>query len=309
MNNILEYEKKSIISESYPVLLTVEPTNYCNLKCRMCPRELQSHRRGMMDMNVFRKIVDESHGLSTHMWLHYMGEPLLNPNIFQMIKYATDRAIKVGISTNGTLLNDEFVGRLANAGLALIIISLDASTPETYDLIRGEREYFAAIETGTEQLIKKLSQDNSNTHVCIQFVCQTGNAHERAPFLERWKQHKRPGVSIVVKGLVDWGGQLDYTDLGMTRSVSKHPSSCTEPYRTLVIHWNSNVSPCCYDYDHKHNLGNVNDQTIREIWNGIPMQNIRRGFLENNPVGICKRCDGMNSIDLFRDEFNSYISA
>ena len=302
---LCEYLSRSEMSNGYPMLITIEATNNCNLGCIMCPRELQTHGRGFMSMELFKKIVDESAGLTKFMWLHYMGEPLMNKDIFEMIDYASERGILVGISSNGTMLTEKNIERLVNSKLHLLIVSIDAVTPETFEAVRKGGVYFDRIETGCENLLQSLRDKKSEMYVSIQFVNQEANKHEANLFREKWGLYESERVNITVKHLTDWGSQQDYTELGLPKRIG-FAESCTEPHRTLIIHWSGKVSACCFDYDNKHNLGDVNTQTIHEIWNGQPLRDMRKGFKSKSPVGICATCSGINSGELFKDEFKFY---
>lgn len=289
------------------MLVSIEATNNCNLGCVMCPRELQSHGRGCVSRELFEKVVDECAGLTQYMWLHHMGEPLLNSNIFEMIDYASERGILVGMSSNGTMLTDPNINRLIDSRLHLLIVSIDAVTADTYEVVRKGGRYFDRIERGCKSLLEKLVNKESKMYVSVQLVSQEGNRHECELFLAKWGLYERERVNVAIKPLIDWGSQLDYTQLGLPRSESL-PRSCTEPYRTLIIHWNGRVSSCCFDYGNKYNLGDVNTQTIREIWNGVPLIAMRRGLAKKVPVGICVSCSGMNSRASFENEFQSFIN-
>lgn len=302
-----EYHSKSVVSKGYPLMLTIESTNNCNLKCVMCPREHQTHGRGFISFDLFRKIIAESAGFTKFLWLHYMGEPLMNPRIFDMIEYASAAGIKVGLSTNGTMLTEQNTLRLIQSKLYLTIISIDASTKQTFGKVRGEEKYFERIETGTKNFINLLTKQLHPMFVSIQFIKQVGNEAEHELFIDKWRGFciLNPRINLKTKGLTDWGSQFDYTELGLKRKDFT-AQSCTEPYRTLIINWNGKVSACCFDYNNKYCLGDANSQSIHEIWNGEPMKILRKSFADSQPIGICGSCSGINSDQLFDDEFSFY---
>lgn len=304
---LYEYRNKREFSEGYPLMLTIESTNNCNLKCVMCPREFQTAGRGFIDYELFRKAIDESAGLTKFIWLHYMGEPLMNPRIFDMIDYASNAGMKVGLSTNGTMFTAGNIDRLLQSKLYLAIISIDANTKEVFGKVRGEEKYFDRIESSTRELLTRLTETAHPMFVSIQFIKQTANEAEHDLFVEKWSRFgiQNPRINLKTKGLTDWGSQFDYTELGLSKSQFR-AQSCTEPYRTLIINWNGSVSACCFDYNNKYNLGNVNSQTVQEIWNGAPMQALRKSFVDKQAVGICGSCSGINSDLLFEDEFAFY---
>src|SRR3972149_9206061 len=130
------------ISFVFPVRLNIEPTNYCNLSCSMCPREL-NRPFGYMDINLFQKVIDESilYGRRLIITINKDGEPLLHPELPQMIQYAKHKkaAFKVNFYTNGILLTEEKTLELIKSGLDTIHISMDAFTNETYRKIKNSQ--------------------------------------------------------------------------------------------------------------------------------------------------------------------------
>ena len=109
IRNIIE---KNRISLDFPSNLFIEPTNLCNLKCRMCPQnDNENVERGFMDMETYRKVIDESlrNGKRTAIFFHKDGEPLLHDGLFEMIEYAVSKkaAYRTHLSTNAHLLNEE----------------------------------------------------------------------------------------------------------------------------------------------------------------------------------------------------------
>src|SRR3989337_2188137 len=124
------------ISFVFPIRFNIEPTNYCNLHCSMCPREL-NRPFGYMDISLFHKVIDESilYGKRLIITINKDGEPLLHPELPRMIKYAKDKkaAYKINFYTNGILLTEEKSLDLIKSGLDTIHISIDALTKETYN--------------------------------------------------------------------------------------------------------------------------------------------------------------------------------
>jgi len=122
----------------WPTHLQIEPTNRCNLRCALCPVTAGMDRpNGHMDLNVYKKIVDEIGDYVFLILLWDWGEPFLNPSIYEMISYAKQKGIKLVSSTNGHLFKDgEQAARLVASGLDSIIFAVDGISQETYELYR-----------------------------------------------------------------------------------------------------------------------------------------------------------------------------
>ena len=127
-----------LLAPPLPEELQVEVTGACNLRCRMCLVRYApavGRREGALDLEQFLELVDSIPQLRK-LTLQGLGEPLLSPHLFEMVEYATARAIEVGFNTNGTLLHRATANRLIAARLSWLHISLDGATPATYEDVR-----------------------------------------------------------------------------------------------------------------------------------------------------------------------------
>ena len=116
-----------------PHIVFIEPTNACNLNCVMCPTQRKNAKKnnpdGFMSIELFRRIVDQmaSEYPTINLWLHKDGEPLLHPNIVELIEYASSKLPNVHLSTNATLLNKDMTEAILNTNLRSIRFSIDGS--------------------------------------------------------------------------------------------------------------------------------------------------------------------------------------
>jgi MoaA/NifB/PqqE/SkfB family radical SAM enzyme len=127
------------MTPALPAEIQVEVTGACNLACRMCLvryRPKLGKRTGAMCFHNFKRILDELPALEK-VTLQGLGEPLLAPDLFRMIEYASGRGARIGFNTNGTLLTPETSERLVSGGLDWLHVSLDGATAETYENIRA----------------------------------------------------------------------------------------------------------------------------------------------------------------------------
>jgi MoaA/NifB/PqqE/SkfB family radical SAM enzyme len=134
----------TIRAERPPVCLYLETTNRCNLLCTTCPRTyVELEPPADMSFSLFTKIVDQVPDLARAV-LHGVGEPMLVKDLPRMVKYLKDRGVYVLFNTNGTVLTEKNGRALIAAGLDELRVSLDASTPESYRVVRG-KDYFKRI--------------------------------------------------------------------------------------------------------------------------------------------------------------------
>ena len=123
---INEYSKKKDELVSFPNMIHIEPTNHCNLGCIMCPQPREMQRvKGMMNFDLYKSIIDELKDTPAEfVYLHQFGESLLHKKITDMVDYASENGLQVGMSTNGTLLNEKISERILNSKLDFLTLSL-----------------------------------------------------------------------------------------------------------------------------------------------------------------------------------------
>ena len=116
-----------------PDRLYVESTNYCNLKCVMCPTGLGviARPKGYMEMDLFRRIVDETASFAPAIVLHSWGEPMMHPELFEMVAYARSKDMWVETSTNITLLTEERIRKVLASGMSQLYLAMDGVTKAT----------------------------------------------------------------------------------------------------------------------------------------------------------------------------------
>lgn len=156
-----------------PVIANIEITTYCNLKCRFCARSQLTKINKHMSLDLFQKIL----ALLPNIYkivLVGLGEPLLHPQIIDLIKYAKSLRKKVGLVTNAMLLNPSVSKQLLDAGLDSIAFSLDGSDMKLSSLVRKGTNFnkviknikeFVAISNTTQRISKAVFSAVSNDTV------------------------------------------------------------------------------------------------------------------------------------------------
>jgi len=284
------YINEQIEISEFPQYLVIEPTNCCNLNCIMCPRKDMTRPQGYMDVNLFKKIIDECEGRVDFIYLHFFGEPLLHPKIIDLINYAAGKGMTIALSTNALVLNAKMSRDLLQSKLDLLIISIDSLNPEIYKKIRGGGNL--------ENILKNINTFlglhqtfQSTLNVSIQMIEMSLNKEEISTFASHWKL--RDGVNLTVKPLHNYADQVhNIRSLGNFPENNSDRRVCVEPWRGLVIGWDGVVVPCCNDFDYKYTLGDVNVNTLVEIWNSEKIQELRRcqslGLQKSDE--LCKGC-------------------
>ena len=265
----------------WPEIVQIESTNLCNAKCVFCPRDEMERRQGVMALDLYKKIVDESATLGiTHVRVHNYGEPFLDKKLVEKVRYAKERGIaEVGMISNGSLINEEIARGMIEAGLDAINISVDAGGKEIFEKTRIHLKYDTVINNVKTLVRLRKELGRKRPRLILSFVRQDNSADEQA-FIDEWSQ---VADKIHITELHNWAGTLH------TKSDVKYP--CYRPWLTFTVLWDGRVSLCCADFDGHHILGDLKTQTIAEIWNSQPYLDVRRDHLDHGGPAICQSCD------------------
>jgi sulfatase maturation enzyme AslB (radical SAM superfamily) len=268
-------------SPRLPDIVQIESTNLCNAKCVFCPRDEMHRRQGVMDFELFRKIVDECAALGiTHVRVHNYGEPFLDRQLVEKVRYAKSRGIaEVGMISNGSLITEEIARGMIDAGLDAINISVDAAGKDVFEATRVNLEYDTVI--GNIRTLARLRRESGRRRprLILSFVRQNNSVEEQA-FIDEWRQ---VADKIHVTDLHNWAGTLH------ARSDVNYP--CYRLWLTFTVLWDGRVSLCCADFDGRNVLGDLRTQTIAQVWNSPAYRAVRRQHLESGGPEICRSCD------------------
>lgn len=273
-----------------PPFYIIEPTNYCNYKCVMCPnRFYKSNDLGVMNLSLFRKIIDEIAKYAIYIQLYWMGEPLLNNDLAYMVEYIkTTTNAKVIISTNGSLLTPEVVKLLCESNLDTIIISLDAiDSQNIYSKIRCGGDIEKVI-CNTEYLLNNAE----SIDVILQMLCFKENCSEREKIIKRFEQYN---YKLRFSWVDTWAGMFpEIADIADEISPMLHKERwpCADLWYKATIHWNGSLALCCHDWNWQIELGNINEKPLCQLWNSETMRELRYLHTQKcfDQIPLCKDC-------------------
>lgn len=288
-----------------PIALSVEPTTSCNLRCPECPSGLRSFTRptGMLQPELFRKVIDELHKDLFYLIFYFQGEPYLNPSFTDLVEYAVLKKIYTATSTNAHFLNDANAEKTVRSGLDRLIISIDGTTQETYENYRIGGSLEKVLE-GTRNIINwKRKLKSSTPYVIFQFLVVRPNEHQ---VKEVQVLAKNMGVDEVVfktAQIYDYeeGNDLIPSNDRYSRYVQtsggkwkiKNPmlNHCWKLWHSCVITWDGDVVPCCFDKDSQHRMGNVTSGTFHSVWKNNRYKTFRTRVLKSrSEIDICQNC-------------------
>src|ERR1035437_609312 len=171
---------KKPIQWGYPISISFEPTTSCNLRCPECPSGLRAFTRptGMLENSFFRQTIDDIYKDILYLIFYFQGEPYLNSNFLDMVKYASAKGIYTATSTNAHYLTDEVARKTVESGLDRLIISIDGTTQEVYKQYRIGGNLNKVVQ-GAKNIVKWKKELNSKTpFVFFQFLVVKPNEHQ-----------------------------------------------------------------------------------------------------------------------------------
>lgn len=283
-------------TSKFPKFFEIDTVHACNARCVMCPVWKEPRKGGFMSNELFSKIVDEMKNYSD--WINTVclsrdGEPLLDKNIARKIKMLKDIGIKkVTLSTNASLLDEKKAKELIEAGLNDIMFSVDGATKETFEAIRKGLN-FEEVRDNILRFIKLRDEYGEKPSIRIRMVLQEKNKNEGEDFKKFWKGKVRKQDTVYAKEMHSWGNQIENYEKkeGEIEKYSKVP--CISPWSTMIIHFNGLVPLCGSDFDNKIILGNLNEQTMKGVWNSEEADKIRKIHKEGrrNEIPLCIGCN------------------
>ena len=261
-----------------PAVILIENTNCCNAQCVMCPRETLTRKRGFMEFGLFEKIIREVSSVKRKpvVHLHGVGEPLLDESLPERIMLAKACGIKhTYLVTNASLLFPEKARKIINAGLDVMKISFYGTDEESYRATMRRLDFNVALDNIREFVRIRKELKKRTPKLILQYLPQEANGAKTKEFQSLWRSvlDKRAGDCLNFCSLDNFGGGRAYNRLG-----EKIVSVCFYPWSALSVLCDGRAVTCCVDYNGVQDVGDLNFQTVKEIWNGPVLSQVRSSF-------------------------------
>ena len=270
----------------YPLLVDIELSSACNLKCPMCYTITEKFKEKvnvkLMDWDLYKKIIDEISGKVPAIRLSLRGESLLHKKFIDCIKYAKDNGIKeVSTLTNGAKLEPEYFKKMVEAGIDWITISVDGIW-DTFEKIRKPIKFHDLLNKISHMHEYKQREGLVRPVIKVQGIWPA--VHKN---LEEYYKIFSP-----ITDLVAFNPLIDYlandTDIEYLENFS-----CPQQYQRLVIGADGLVMKCSNDEENDEVIGDIKDQSVHDVWHGQQLQKIRSLMKEENGFmksSVCRKC-------------------
>jgi radical SAM protein with 4Fe4S-binding SPASM domain len=294
----------------YPKVIAIEPSSWCNLNCAFCvTKEIkvwESRRKKMLTFAEFKKLVDETKHFCYRMDFAFCGEPLMNPEVYKMVEYASSKGILTQLCTNATFLIKDNADKILDSGLHRIFIAFESVKKEVHEQTKIGSDY----ET-VKNNIKYLAEEKKRRklkvpRIITRMVLTKKNENDIEEYLKQAKKLGADRAGIKPLGVWPQGGK-EYREKMFSELITDHPISrykkdehgnwqrlpkdCACPsISTPVITSGGTVVLCWYDALKESAVGNINEDTFTNIWK--KSKPIRDKMAKGDYLSICKECLG-----------------
>jgi radical SAM protein with 4Fe4S-binding SPASM domain len=288
-----------------PFILTVEPTNVCNLRCPLCVtgNGRMTRTAGKLEFETFKRLIDELGDYLFYILLYQQGEPFINKSFLDFVAYAKTRRIFVTTSTNAHYFDIDTARRTVASGLDSIIVSIDGASQTSYETYRVGGE-LAKVTAGVRNLVAERNRQRSRTpKVFIQFIMMRHNEREIASMRELTRDLgadklllKTVQVETEAEAVqwlpADESRRRYRTGNGSLQPKRKAIGPCVRPWTSSLINWDGSVVPCCFDKNGEYEFGSTkNGKEFSQIWMSEKYDLFRDKMLtERSSLSICRNC-------------------
>lgn len=274
----------------------VEITNICNLKCDFCPDTKRSAEH--MKKAAFTRVADEVKQFTDFIYFHLMGEPLLNPELEELLRICSEKQLKVNITTNGTLLGRQKEVLVNSQALRKVSISLHSYEANCKNCTLEDylAQSVAFVEeasskgiicqlrlwNGDGDGIKASNQLNDEIIALLQLAFRPGV--ELAAELEQ-----RQNIKLKDNVYLNLAQKFEWPDID--RAIIGEDVFCYGLRDQFGILVDGTVVPCCLDNEGSISLGNIFRQPLAEILSSNRAKSIYDGFTKRVAIEeLCKKC-------------------
>lgn len=309
IKNIISYILSRLTKKIYvygkPSFASFELSSRCNLNCPQCDvgNRLTNRKNNFLNYNQYCSIMDEIGTTLLDAIFYFQGEPLLNKNFSKYISYAKQYNIYTITSTNAQLIDKDLAIEIVKSGLDRIIISIDGTTQEVYEKYRKGGLLSKSIET--IKFLKEAKTELKSKTPCIeaQFIVFRFNEHQIDEFKHLAREWGANKISIksaqihspnenseIIPSINKYSRYHKiYNEWKIKKDCSK---ACFRAWNGMVISADGNILPCCFDKQEKHSYGNIEEDSVENIWKNKKANDFRNIVLNNrSSINICTNCN------------------
>jgi radical SAM protein with 4Fe4S-binding SPASM domain len=298
-----------------PLRVFLETSSACNFRCYFCPHGAANNKtiNAIMSFELAKKCIDDIklfHKKIKLLTLSTAGEPLLNKKLPEIAVYAkkSEVADRIDLVTNASLMTHDVVDQLMVAEIDRIDISI-------YGLSEQQYKKNSSVKINFDELvnnIRYLYQNKKNCTIAIKICDVAFNENENEQKFHAIFSEICDSISVECIVPIWYGVKLDNKFANTTQDIYGQPKItkriCPLPFFSLTVHPNGMVSPCCQDWNHLLIVGDVNVESLYQIWKGNKMDNYCTKQLKQGrfAMSACRDCEypetvAMDNIDTHKE--------
>lgn len=275
----------AVLVDSVHPCMEIEINRHCNYRCVYCPVSSTPKPKGFMADDTYRLVLDrvKDYG-ATMVTLNHYSEPTLDPRLADRVEAAVDRGLRVGVSTNGSLLNRMLIRRLATLGQVRVTVNLPSVDADRYRRLTGGGRLSRVIRN-----LEALHAAGVPTSLSINTPREGGTAELNA-INQRFGEMFGEAVRWASD---DRAGTLDNPDFADPIVHTGPLNGCVVVQGQLNVSWRGELFLCCQDFDQRYVFGDLHTSSIRQIKSGAAFKRAMRWIigLATPPADfICTRC-------------------
>lgn len=305
--NFSKEEIKKAREANRMLMISVETSNICNLRCLYCYTDAGVKKPDEMTMEEYRSVIDQAIDLgATRIGIAGAGEPLIDPNFYKILEYTQKKGLYMILYTNATKITKELAKELFHQNITIVATMNSLKREVQNRLCGGYSWVYDKMREGLDNLLEAGFNQDSPTRVALDVFIIKECLHEipdifrfarknnifpficRVFFLGRAKGKNLDITNNQFKELVYHLLKIDQEEFGYT--WIPHPpfvaSRCQLAYIHTVVGVDGNVRPC---YGVFENAGNIRKQLLEEIWNSEFLLRVRN--MKENIKGYCRECE------------------
>lgn len=281
-----------------PLVIYIESSSHCNLECRFCPQHISPSEinKQNMTLDLFEKFLRDLEEFPNKIKLLRfcgLGDSLFNKDFCQILKLArkSKKIERLELITNGLLINDKIIPILAE-NLDRIIISIEGLNSEDY-------YKYALRKINFETFVDKIKclYAYPNRYCKIHIKIHNNAVLSDCKKDRFYKLFNLISDEIYIENLVNLWPEVE-SNLGInnghrfTSAPINKNKVCVQIFKSMQINSDGSVLPCCIDWKGLNKIGNLNTSTLKEIWNGVILRDLRVRHLngEREQFSPCKGC-------------------
>ena len=283
-------------AEEFPMMLVLSFVYPCNAECPHCPYTNSNIRDSYLDVphmpeDTFKKLADEAGKYGAYLRISGGGEPMLHPQATELLVYAKEVGCKIGLITNGSAFTEKNTRALLEAGIDMIEVSVDACDEATYNVVRKGLKWDRLLKN-TRRLLAMRYELGSQSKIVVSGVNQEEVDIDK---VEAFWRNDIGVDNFIKRKFLTWGVNTELDDSRSADSsqyLDTEKVPCPFIFERLNIDTRGNVMVCGYDIAANTSMGNVNTQSIKDIWHGEGFQFYREKHLSGHgkDIGMCASC-------------------